>query len=191
MVTPLPLRSALFGLALLVSFTPLAIADGAANVETEIIQEAASDPSAVSYGEAIATRYKVGAKIKSKGGTVQNILVMVAVPLECGEQEVHVVEEDFSPHIEGVEFRQLPDQKGVEAGARQMLITISQLAPRQEAHALITYEVVTKSVLPPEETATLKIPAKPNRQLKPYLSSSPFINVNDRKIRDAVKDAIA
>jgi transglutaminase-like putative cysteine protease len=191
MLTPLPFRPPLFGLALLAWFSPLSVADDGAKVETEIIQEAVSDPGAVRYGESIATRYKAGAKIKSKGGTVQNILVMVAIPLECGEQEVHVVEEDFSPHIEGVEFRQLPDQKGVEAGARQMLITISQLAPRQEAHALITYEVVTKTVLPPEETATLKIPAKPDRKLKPYLSSSPFINVNDRKIRDAVKDALA
>src|SRR5688572_8174851 len=100
MLTLLPYRSALFGMALLVSFTPLSMADDGAKVETEIIQEAVSDASAVRYGESIATRYKVGATIKSKGGTVQNILVMVAVPLECGEQEVHVVEEDFSPQIE-------------------------------------------------------------------------------------------
>jgi hypothetical protein len=191
MFTPLPFRSVLFGLALLVSSTPVSAAGDDAKVETEIIQEAVSDPGAVRYGESIATRYKVGATIKSKGGTVQNILVMVAVPLECGEQEVHVVEEDFSPQIENVEFRPLPDQKGVEPGARQMLITISQLPPRTEAHALITYEVVTKTVLPPEQTATLKIPARPERWLKTYLSSSPFINVGDRKIRDAVKDALA
>lgn len=115
---------------------------------------------------------------------------MVAVPLECGEQEVHVVEEDYSPHIGGVEFRQLPEQKGAEAGARQMLISISELPARQEAHALITYEVVTKAILPPLDTSKLKAPAKPDRHVKPYLSASPFINVNHRKIREAVKAAL-
>jgi transglutaminase-like putative cysteine protease len=187
----LPFQSALLGFALLAAFAPLAVAKDDKGVETEIIQEAVSEPSAVRYGESIATRYKVGAKIKSKGGTVQNILVMVTVPLECPEQEVLVVEEDFSPQIENVEFRPLPDQKGVEPGARQMLITISQLPPKTEAHALITYEVITKTILPPEQTATLKIPARPERWLKTYLSSSPFINVGDRKIRDAVKAALA
>jgi hypothetical protein len=169
----------------------LAAADETPKVESEIIQGAAPDASAVRYGDAIATRYRVGAKIAAKGGSVQNVLVMVAVPLECPEQEVHVVEEDFSPHIESVEFRQLPTDKRAEPGARQMLITISELPPRQEAHALITYEVVTKAALPPLDTASLKAPAKPDRLLKPYLVASPFINVNHRKIRDAVKEALA
>src|SRR5688572_26629176 len=160
-------------------------------VATEIIQQAEADPTAVRYGDAIATRYKVGAKVVAKGGTVRDIRIMVAVPLECPEQEVHVVEEDFSPHVASVEFRNLPDDKRAPPGARQMLITIAELPPRQEAQAIITYEVVTKTMLPPEETATLKIPAKPDRTLKPYLSASPFINVNHRKIRDAVKEALA
>jgi hypothetical protein len=168
-----------------------AVADAPAAAAADIIQTPVAESSAVRYGDSVATRYKVGAKIVAKGGTVRNIRIMVAVPLECPEQEVHVVEEDFSPHIESVEFRQLPDDKRAEPGARQMLITISQLPPRQEAHALITYEVVTRAILPPEDTASLKIPAKPDRQLKPYLSASPFINVNHRKIRDAVKESLA
>jgi hypothetical protein len=155
----------------------------------QIIEQAEQDPAAVRYGQAIATRYKVGAKIQAKGGDVQDIFVMVAVPLECAEQEVHVVEEDFSPQVQGVEFRTLPTDKRAEPGARQMLITVPQLAARQEAHALITYEVLTKTILPPEDTSALKAPAKPNRFIKQYLTSSPFINVNHRKIRDAVRDA--
>ena len=188
---PLPCRRLLIAAVAFAFSPPFAFAEAPAKVATEIIQEAAQDPSAVRYGESIATRYKVGAKIKSKGVAVQNILVMVAVPLECGEQEVQVVEEDFSPQIEGVEFRQLPDDKRAEPGARQMLITISELPARQEAHALITYEVITKAILPPEEMASLKAPARPDRLLKPYLSGSPFINVNHAKIRKAVKEALA
>ncbi len=187
---PLVVRAALAIFAIS-AFTTRTAADDANKVATEIIQEATQQPTAVRYGASIATRYKVGAKIKSKGGAVQNILMMVAVPLQCGEQDVLVVQEDFSPHIERVEFRQLPDDKRAEPGAQQMLIAISELPPRQEAYALITYEVVTKAILPPEATASLKAPAKPDRTIKPYLSASPFINVNHRKIREAVKEALA
>ena len=143
--------------------------------------------SEVTYGTPIATRYRVGAKVVAKGKGVDNIFIMVAVPLECAEQQVQVLEEDFSPNVEKVDFRLLPPDDGV----RQMLITIPTLPARQEAHAYVTYDVLTKPVIGPEHTATLRAPVKPEKALKLYLSASPFIDVNHRKIRDAVKQALA
>jgi hypothetical protein len=152
---------------------------------------AEDDPTAVRYGEAISTRYRVGAKITAKGSSVQDIYTMVAVPLDCPEQEVHVVSEDISPQVGNVEYRTLPLDKRAEPAARQMLISIPQLASGQEAQALITYEVVTKTILPPLETATLRIPKKVDREIKPFLTASPFFNVDHRKIRDALRAALA
>jgi transglutaminase-like putative cysteine protease len=158
--------------------------------DVEIIQETVSPAVEPSYGNPIATRMRVGARVEAKGGEVREIFIMVAVPLECPEQEVHVVEEDFSSNIGNVEFRNLPDQKLAEPGARQMLITIPLLGARQTANAVVTYEILTKHVYAPEQTAGLVIPAKPPKQLKTFLSGSPYINVNDRKIRDAIKQAL-
>jgi hypothetical protein len=149
------------------------------------------DPAAVRFGQAISTRYRVGARITAKGSDVTDIFIMVAVPLECAEQEVHVLEEDYSPQVEHVDFRTLPTDKRVQPGARQMLIALSRLPAGQEAHALVTYEVVTKAILAPKETAGLKIPTKPDRELKPFLTTSPFINVGHPKIRSAVREALA
>lgn len=154
----------------------------------QIIQDVTTPAAAdVAYGTPVATRYRVGAKIAAKGSAVTNIRLMVAVPLECPEQEVHVVEEDYSPHVEKVDFRLLPPADG----ARQMLIAIPQLPARQEGYAYITYEVLTKPILPPEETASLHVPKKVDRELKPYLSQSPFIDTGHRKIREAVREALA
>jgi transglutaminase-like putative cysteine protease len=158
--------------------------------DVEIIQETVSPAVEPSYGNPIATRMRVGARVEAKGGEVRDIFIMVAVPLECPEQEVHVVEEDFSSNIGNVEFRNLPDQKLAEAGARQMLITIPLLGARQTANAVVTYEILTKHAYAPEVTSELVIPAKPPKQLKTFLSGSPYINVNDRKIRDAIKEAL-
>jgi transglutaminase-like putative cysteine protease len=127
----------------------------------------------------------VGARVVARGGTVEDIRIMVAVPLECPEQEVEILEEDYSPEVENVEFRQTDD------GVRQMLIYVPVLSPRQDAHAMITYEVRTATILPPAETASLRAPKKPHQQLKRFLGSSPYIDVNHRKIRAAVKEALA
>ncbi len=110
---------------------------------------------------------------------------MVAVPLECPEQQVEMVEEDISPNVEHFDYRQ------TDEGVRQMLIGVPLLSPREEAHALVIYEVQTSPILPPEETATLHAPAKPDHKLKRYLGPSPFIDANHRKIKQAVKEALA
>jgi transglutaminase-like putative cysteine protease len=152
---------------------------GKATVATTVV------PLDVEFGPAIATRYRVGATFTARGGTVENIRAMVAVPLECPEQEVEILEEDISPEVDGVEYRQ------TDEGVRQMLIHIPVLAPRQEAHATVTYEVRTAPILRPVDVSTLRAPLKPDRTVKRYLGRSPFIDVNHRKIRAAVKEALA
>ncbi len=171
--------------------TCLTISGVANAADAPAVQPAEPDPAAVRYGQAISTRYRVGAKITANGGDVRDIFMMVAVPLECAEQEVHLLEEDYSPQIEQVDFRTLPTDKRAEPGARQMLISLSQLAAGQEAHALVTFEVVTRAILPPEQTDSLKIPTKVDRELKPFLTTSPYINVGHPKVRAAVKEALA
>jgi transglutaminase-like putative cysteine protease len=172
----------------LLALSALLTALAAQPVAGQIIKtDAALTATDVRYGTPVATRYRVGAKVTAKGAAASNVRLMVAVPLECPEQEVHLVEEDYSPHVAGVDFRLLPPADG----ARQMLISVPNLPARQEAYAYITYEVLTKPILPPEETASLRIPKKIDRDLKPYLSASPFIDTGHRKIREAVREALA
>jgi hypothetical protein len=162
-----------------------AIAAAAEPVAAPIVAPDSARPTAVSYGPQTVARLRVGAKIAARGGAVTQIHLLVAVPLECAEQEVELVEEDSSPHVGAVEFRDSDE------GVRQMVIEIPELAPRQEAHAYATFEIRTRTIVAPKETATLVAPKKPARELKRYLAASPFIDVNHRKIRAAIKAALA
>lgn len=139
------------------------------------------------YGETVAVRYKVGASIDAKNGPVQDVIAMVAVPFECDEQEVIVTDEDISPEIESIEYRTLNN------GARQMVISLPYLAGGTEAHAILTFEVRTKKILPPDEslTAALVPPKKPDRDLKRYLGRSKYIQTNDGKIRRTLKGILS
>jgi hypothetical protein len=140
----------------------------------------------VQLGDSETVLYRVGSEITASRGACRNIVAMVAIPLECPEQSVTIVNEDFSSHVDDVRYRDLAD-----GGARQMLISIRHLPAGAVARAVITCEVSTRIVLPPAETAELKIPARPGRELRPFTIGSPYIEVRHARTRAAAKDALA
>jgi hypothetical protein len=131
--------------------------------------------------EAVETtvRFRVGAVITAKRGACRDIQGMVAVPIECDEQQVRIVEEDFSPGVTAT-FRDLAG-----GNARQMLFALPFLEGGSEAHAILTYEVTTRTTLPPSdaEAAELKIPDRVPRGLRGYVSPSSFIEARHPKIK--------
>ncbi|MGI9456680.1 MAG: transglutaminase-like domain-containing protein [Aeoliella sp.] len=130
------------------------------------------------YSEPEVVQVQVGAEITASRGACRDILAMVAVPFECDEQQVQRVDEDFSRHIGKVKYRDL-------GGAQQMLITVPALAAGETARAVVTFEVRTKPILPPEEGETigLSIPEKPERALRKFITASPYIETRDKAIR--------
>src|SRR5882724_7934690 len=93
----------------------------------------AAAPDRVTYGAPNTIRFRVGAEITASHGACRNVILQVAVPLECPEQEVRTVDEDFSSEIGSVDYRML------QGGARQMLISIPRLADGAKAHAIVTF----------------------------------------------------
>ena len=153
------------------------------NVATGQLADAPDNPYR-NYGTTVAVRYQVGLSVTASRGAIRDAVGIVAVPFDCDEQEVILVEEDISPEIDGVEYRL------IDGGARQMVVTIPHLANGTEAHAILTYEVRTKSILPIDEalTAELVKPKKPDRDLKRYLGRSKYIQHNHSKIRRTLRD---
>ena len=102
---------------------------------------------------------------------------MVAAPLVCPEQQVRIVDEDFSSEIGNVDYRSLPGGE-----VKQMVISIPRLAAGAKAHATVTFEVTTRPILPPEQTDDLKIPEHPPKGVRQFLGGSPFIETKSPKI---------
>jgi hypothetical protein len=148
------------------------------------IAEPPANATSATLGTETVFRYRFGAKVVAGDGAVENMKVLMAVPLVCPEQSVKLVDEEASPHVDAVEYRQ------TDEGVRQMVIIISQLAPRQEAHAYATFEVHTHTLVAPQATNSLTAPRRPPRSLRKYLAASPMIEVNHRKIRAAVDEAL-
>jgi hypothetical protein len=175
----------LVAVASMVSTAGLSVAraQSSARGAPDVRQREESSPTAVGYGPETIARYRFGVKLVAAGAPIERVVVLMAVPLKCPEQEFRLLDEDATQNVESVEYRQ------TDEGVRQMVITIRDLPPDQEAHAYSTFEVRTRTVLPPRETATLAIPKHLTRELKPYLAASPMIDVKDRRIRAAVDES--
>jgi transglutaminase-like putative cysteine protease len=106
----------------------------------------------------------------------------VTVPLECPEQSVRIIEEDFSPEVRDVTYRMLGD------GARQMLISVPVLPDGATARAVLTVEVSTRPILPPEKTDDLTIPDRVDRKIRMFTKGSPYIDVKHRNVRALSKE---
>jgi hypothetical protein len=76
----------------------------------------------------------------------------------------------------------------LDQGVKQMLVRIPHLPHRQKAHVLITFGIDRYPVTPPQEIDQLRVPMRPKRDLKLYLSSSPYIEIRDRTIRKLAND---
>jgi hypothetical protein len=161
----------------------LLLAPAAAQIQSEA--ESAAEPR---FGEADTVRFRVGAEITASRGACRNIVAMVTVPLECPEQDVRILEEDFALGDRGeVTYRDL--QGG---GVRQMLISVPLLPDGATARAIVTAEVTTRKVLPPDEEATkgLKIPKRLPGKLRIFVNGSPYIEVKHQRIRALSKEIL-
>ncbi|MEQ8615472.1 MAG: transglutaminase-like domain-containing protein [Lacipirellulaceae bacterium] len=154
--------------------------------QAQIAAPADNEAPLVEYGQTVEFQIKVGVTVKATRGAVQNIFSTVPVPINFPEQEVIVEEEDITAEVEDWRIR---DVKGGEA--KQLALSIPRLNSGAEARALLTYRVRTKTISPPEETDHFAIPKKVDRDQRIYLGRSKNIDVNHRKIRGAVKEALA
>jgi hypothetical protein len=128
-------------------------------------------------GDVRIQRYRVGVRVVAQGGPCRGIYATLPVPTEWPEQKVRIVEEDFSRGVRGPQYRVLGD------GVKQMVISIPSMTAGSGEQAILTFELERAAILPPENTEHWKIPAKPSRDLKQHLGTSPYIETNDPKIK--------
>ena len=70
------------------------------------------------YGPPETIRFRVGAEITASRGACRGIVAMVTVPLECPEQQVSIVDEDFSPEVGDVTYRTAARRRAADAHLR-------------------------------------------------------------------------
>jgi len=141
-------------------------------------------PAAIQMANPRTQRWQFGVVVRARGDT-NGIVATLPVPMPWPEQDVKVLAEDATPHVRSVEYRVL------DKGVKQMVVTIPQLAAGEEASALLTLEITKRDIVAPQSTDQLRVPDPAPRALRTSLGPSPYIETNDRAIREAAHDVIS
>jgi hypothetical protein len=151
----------------------------------QVLESPAASSDRIQYGQPSTIRFRIGAEVTARRGACRDILALVAVPLECPEQTVKIIDEDFSSEVAQVDYRVL------QGGVRQMMISIPRLPDGATARAVVTCEVTTRTILPPAKTDDLVIPDRVPSKIRQFTNGSPYIEVKHRKIRSLAKEVLA
>jgi len=146
--------------------------------------EAQTPSKGIRLDKPMTQRWQVGVKITAVGGPCAGLRGSIPVPTDWPEQEVRVVAEDVTPLVRGVRYRDL-------GGLRQMQYSIPQLPPGELGSALVTFEIIRSSILPPEDTAEFQIPKNPPPVVRLNLAASPSIECRHPTIRSKAKELAA
>ncbi|MBM4090942.1 MAG: transglutaminase domain-containing protein [Planctomycetes bacterium] len=141
--------------------------------------------SAPRYTNERSQRWQIGVVVRAGAGPVSGIVATMPVPMPWPEQDVRTVNQEASHHVHNVQVRDLDET------ARQLVVTIPRLAAGEEARAVVTVEILKRDIVAPAATGQLRIPSSVPRELRKYLAASPFIDVQDRKIRQITPPVIA
>ena len=71
-----------------------------------------------------------------------------------------------------------------------MAVSIPQLSAGEEASALVTLEIVKRDIVAPLSTEQLRVPSPAPRELRTCLSPSPYIESDDREIRESAQQVV-
>jgi hypothetical protein len=173
--------SLLIGSTLLFCFAPPTIA--------QFGEETTKGPQ---YGEERVQQWKVGMVLIARGGPCLGVFGHVSLPTSWPEQEVRVMEqnvkvmeEEFTDNVGAVRYRNLDDN------VRLMQVTVPKLAVSERASALVTVEIARRTIAAPADTSILKFSNTPPRDVRKFLASSPLIECRKSEIRSKVKEITA
>jgi transglutaminase-like putative cysteine protease len=130
----------------------------------------------IRLGEQTTSKWRFGVVVKATGGAVTGIRATLPVPMDWPEQTVKKINEEKTSNVDSITYRPL------DAGVRQMIITIPRLPTGGEASAVVTLEVTKSRILPPDDTSVYQVP-KSSAALAKFLAPSPYIESKDPKIQ--------
>jgi transglutaminase-like putative cysteine protease len=157
----------------------------AATARGQFLDAPAAGGAAAVLGDVRVQRYRVGVVLTAVNGACRNLYATMPVPAEWPEQKARVVAEDVSPAVDKFSFRML------DGGVRQMIVEIPQIAAGARVQAIVTFELERAAILAPSDTADLRIPRQPDRDLRAALGPSPFVETRNPRIVKFAKEAAA
>ena len=123
--------------------------------------------------------WRFGVSVSSTTASLDGVHATFTLPRNWPEQKIRIAEQSFSPYVVGSETRNVLDM------ATQLVLQMNRIPPGSLAEAIVTCEVQKAKLVPPEPIGIWKIPKRPDKSLRMFLTSSPYIDPSHSKIKKA------
>ncbi len=125
--------------------------------------------------------YRVGVEVTAVGGPLARLYATLPVPVEWPEQTLRLDEEEYTPHIKNVSFRELDHR------VRQMVVTIPSVPADETARAMLHLKIDRSTILPPENPEEYMSLKRVPKEAKGMVGTSPLIETRHTKMRNQAK----
>ncbi len=143
---------------------------------TEVTTEKNAGNKGVQYGQPVEIRVTVGIRVTGVQGTATGLTGAVAFPTKWPEQEFEVLSTAKTPPVEKITYRKHP------GGSEQLVVDVPRLAAGETAEARVAVLLRRRPIMPPADPSILSVPEKPPRDVRPYLASTPGIEVKNSRV---------
>lgn len=141
----------------------------------------ATDPAHVSFSDPQTFVWDMGVEIGSGGGQARGLNASFPVPIDWPEQTVQILEETHAPDVK-VTLREMDGQ------AKVATVRIPQLQAGDSERVVIRVKVEKRWIEAPTDPSSLVVPERLAAEDRGYLQPSPYIESDDRVIRELVRE---
>jgi hypothetical protein len=158
--------------------------------DTNNVTAKPSDPAAAN-GENIGPKlekpivqvWRTGVTIRAIGGPVGGLTGTFPIPIDWPEQQVKLVDQQNTPQVGRIGYRE------TDGVLKQALFNVPTIQANDMARVELVFQVTNHTQIAPTDTTGYVIPEKPATTMKKFLSASPFIEINNQKLKLLVKEA--
>ena len=144
--------------------------------------ESAPEETLLTYSDAKTQRYRCGLELDTRRAQCRNVVATFPLPRVWPEQEVRLIESNIDPLFSRWQ------QRDLDGLVSQFVSQAVSVPPGTIASALFTFELTRYRITGPTETDSLIAPKRPDRDLRQFLASSPYIDPGSARIRAAVRE---
>ncbi|HID74835.1 MAG TPA: transglutaminase family protein [Planctomycetaceae bacterium] len=135
---------------------------------------------------ALVRQWRFGVVVTAGATPLRRVVATTSVPTDWPEQQVRIVQEEVSPGAQ-LSYRTL------DGMVKQLILRVPRLPAGSQARGVVIVEVTRSWQLPPENTAIYVAPEprELDRQLRPFLLPSPYIESDDAQIKALARQITA
>jgi hypothetical protein len=147
-----------------------------------------SDSSLLRYVDPKTSRYRCGLILDAGRANCRGVVATFPIPRSWPEQQVQLADQAIDPLYARWANRELGD------GLVQQFVTqVPVVRAGVSASALLTFDITRSRILGPDESSAAQIdrldaPKRADRDLRQFLTASPYIDPSSGRIRAAVRE---